>query len=239
MDRLLNDINLDLDKKININKLQENFLESKIFKIINIGLNYGIRKILPDFIEEQAIDLKDNIINNGIKEGLGNTIKDVIKEGKDIMELMKGDVSNINQMQNVMKSGNLIDEISKLMDYSINMLDRKDVLDKKVLNNVKNGKDIIMSSVKQNIEDMFKQQINYIRNLENNIKEWKKGFETKDLSKMNRLHKNIMKGYNQIVPFEKLIKEARMIDDIHKRIQNRNGKIELNENEMNLIKILN
>ena len=47
---------------------QKNFLETTLGKTINLGVDIGIRALLPDFIEEQIIDLKNNLIENINKE---------------------------------------------------------------------------------------------------------------------------------------------------------------------------
>ena len=38
---------------------QKGFLDSTLGKVINTGLDAGIRFLLPDLIEEQVIDVKD------------------------------------------------------------------------------------------------------------------------------------------------------------------------------------
>ena len=49
---------------------QKNFLETTLGKTINLGVDIGIRALLPDFIEEQIIDLKNNLIEYGLKDGI-------------------------------------------------------------------------------------------------------------------------------------------------------------------------
>ena len=47
-------------------------------KSINTAIDVAIRAILPDFIEEQVINVKNNLIENGLKEGINKTIDDVV-----------------------------------------------------------------------------------------------------------------------------------------------------------------
>ena len=49
-------------KNIEIEKEQNNFLETTIGKIINTGLDVGIKFLLPDFVENEVIEIKDTII---------------------------------------------------------------------------------------------------------------------------------------------------------------------------------
>ena len=52
---LANEINLDN----NLENKQNKFLESNLGKVINTGVDMGIRYLLPDLIEDQVIDVKD------------------------------------------------------------------------------------------------------------------------------------------------------------------------------------
>ena len=42
-----------------IKENQNNFLESSLWKVMNTGLNTGIRALLPNIIEDQVIEIKD------------------------------------------------------------------------------------------------------------------------------------------------------------------------------------
>ena len=72
----------NINNNIEIEKEQKNFLETTIGKIVNTGLDIGIRALLPDFIDEQVINLKDNLFEYGFKEGITKTIDDAIDLGK-------------------------------------------------------------------------------------------------------------------------------------------------------------
>ena len=61
---LNNSINLNLEKNIN----KEDFLNSTLWKTINNGIDIGLRYALPDFVEDEIIDLKNNLINFGLKD---------------------------------------------------------------------------------------------------------------------------------------------------------------------------
>ena len=62
MENILNN-NIEINNNLELEKNQKNFLETTLGKTINTGIDIGIRAVLPDFIEEQIIDLKDNLIN--------------------------------------------------------------------------------------------------------------------------------------------------------------------------------
>ena len=78
MNTLTQTLNLTNQNQIqqdqNIGQKQNKFLDTMLGKAINTGINLGIRALLPNFIEDQVISLKDTLI----KEGLGATIKKAI-----------------------------------------------------------------------------------------------------------------------------------------------------------------
>ena len=61
MDILTNTLNLNQEKTIGnnlkIEEKQNKFLNTMLGKAINTGVNLGIRAVLPNFIEDQVIDL--------------------------------------------------------------------------------------------------------------------------------------------------------------------------------------
>ena len=47
---------------------QKNFLESTLGKTVNTAIDMGIRALLPDFIENEIINIKNNLLNYGLKD---------------------------------------------------------------------------------------------------------------------------------------------------------------------------
>ena len=71
----MRDLNLDnineiSNTKENIKEIQQSFLESNLGKCINSAIDIGLKAALPDFIEDQIIDIKNTILENGFSEGL-------------------------------------------------------------------------------------------------------------------------------------------------------------------------
>ena len=57
--------NLEIENTLINEKEQKSFLETTLGKTINTAVDIGIRAILPDFIEDQIINIKNNLLNNG------------------------------------------------------------------------------------------------------------------------------------------------------------------------------
>ena len=80
-----------------------------IGKTINTGIDFGLRAVLPDLIENQVIDIKNSLIKNGLREGINTAIKSAIDLGKSALEIVTGDFQNMSQVQMAIGSGGIID----------------------------------------------------------------------------------------------------------------------------------
>ena len=85
---------------------------------------------------------------------------------------------------------------------------------------------------------MIFEQWNEINKFENSINEWKKGYENKDFDLMEKEMKNINKYLEKIMPLENIIKEARLVENVHNLIKNNNKNFEINEVELEAANVL-
>ena len=111
---------VNLNKNINencISQEQNNFLESNLGKIINSALDVGLRMILPNFVEESVVEIKDTFLKNGFKEGISTAINNAINLGKSILGIFTGDFDNISQARDPIKSAGIIDGISNFFNF--------------------------------------------------------------------------------------------------------------------------
>lgn len=60
---------LILDNNIDnkLEKQQNKFINTCLGKVINTGMNIGIRAVMPDLLENEVINIKDAILENGFK----------------------------------------------------------------------------------------------------------------------------------------------------------------------------
>ena len=184
------DIQNDLNNKnLEVGKEQKSFLETTLGGIINTGLNLGIKYLLPDFVEDEVIKIKDTILNEGFKEGLNTAIDEAVDLGKSAIGIVTGKFEDISQMQKAVETGGIIDTISKGLDTAINKVNDT------ISNVIKKGKNLILDNISSNIEEMIVEQGNEISKFETSINEWKKGYENKDFDLMEKEMKNINKYY--------------------------------------------
>lgn len=230
--------NLENEKDLNIEKEQNKFLESTIGKVINTGIDIGLRAILPDLIENQVIDVKNALIENGLKEGINQIVKSAIDMGKSAIGIFTGKFDNISQVETAVKKGGIIDSTSNLIDIVVNAAQKNNMLNNNTANIIKQGKNIVLDNVEKNIESIMTEQIKSIENINTYSASWKNYYEQKNFNGMEKEYAKIEKELKQIIPLENTIKQARLIENLHNIIKNRGENFQLSEQELELAKLL-
>ena len=229
---------LEIDNNINNEREQKNFLETMLGKTINTAVDIGIRAIFPEFLEEQIINIKDNLVKYGLKDGISKTIDDAIDLGKSAIGIFTGNFENISQMQKAVETGGLIDGISSLLDTVADKIQSTGIVNGRIANTIKQGKDVILNNIESNIEKNFSDQINGLENMGTYISNWKKDFENKDFEKMEIEYKKIEEALKNLVPLENIINQARTIENLHNLIKNNGQNFELSKEQLELAKKL-
>lgn len=229
---------IEVNKNINNEVEQKNFLETTLGKTINTGIDIGIRALLPDYIEDQIIDIKDNLIKYGLKDGIKKSIDDALNVGKSVIGIVTGNFENISQVQEAIKSGGIIDNVSNLLDDVINKVYKKGLINSTVAKTIKQGKNSILNNVEKNIENTFNKQINSLEYTEKYIDNWKKYFSDKNFEGMEKEYKKIEKEINNLIPIEKTINDVRAIENLHNLIKNNGQDFNLTQEQLELAKKL-
>jgi len=230
--------NLDVSLNNNLNNSldikQNNFLQGTIGKAINNGVNIGLRYLLPNWAEDKVIELKDNLLNFGLKEGISKTIQSVIETGKSAIGIVTGNFENVNQINEAIKNGGIIDTFSEVFDQVLKNLYSSGKINSTTYNLIQNGKNSILNNVEKNIESNLTNQINISKKLENHINNWKESFSKKDFINMEKEYKKIKLDLRELVPIENTINNARNIEILHNLIKNNGHNFNLTQEEMEL-----
>lgn len=222
---------MELNTEINLVKVQEQneFINSTLWKTINNGIDIGIRYLFPDLIEDEIIELKNNLINFGLKDGIKKSIDSVIETGKEISGIMTGNFENITQIQKTIKNGGVIDKISDIMDWVIEKSVKNGKINYNVGKTLKKGKVSILSSIEKNIESTLNDQITSAKNIDKYISNWNNFYNLKDFNGMQKEYIKMEKELEKLIPLENTIKNARYVENIHNLIKNNGKNFELNE----------
>lgn len=235
---LVENINLNNNEDVIIEN-QNSFIESALGKTINFGLDVGIRALLPDFIEDQIIDIKDTIIKNGFKEGINKVISTAIDFGKSALGIITGNFENISQVQTAVKNGGIIDGVSNLVDNVLNKTVSNGKLSFNIANTIKKGKNVILNSITNKIEDEFNNQLDAAEKVQKYCDNWKEYFNNKNFEGMQKEYVKIKDKLKILIPMENIINQAKNIENLHILIKNNGQDFNLTEEQLQLANILN
>lgn len=236
--------NLEQKNNINLNNnlvnenTQKSFLETILGKTINTSVDIGIRALLPDFAEDQVINIKDNLLNYGLKDGISKTIDDAINLGKSAIGVVTGNFENISQMQSAVKTGGLIDGISSLLDAVVDKVKDVGLINSTVANTIRQGKNMILNNIERNIENTFNRQYEAIENTNQYINNWKEYYNKKNFVGMEQEYNKIEKQLETIAPIEKTISDVKAIEVLHNLIKNNGQAFNLTQEELELVEKL-
>ena len=137
-------------------------------------------------------------------------------------------------MQNAIKSGGLIDGISSLLDLTIENVRKAGLVNNNVAKNIKQGKNIILNNLENNISNTFSNQYKAIENTNKYISNWRNYFDNKDFNGMEKEYNKIEKQLKNIAPIESTIKNARTIEVLHNLIKNNGQDFNLTKEQLEL-----
>ena len=234
--------NVELNKNSNeivSEKEQNTFLNSTLGKVVDSAIDVGLRMALPDFVEEGVISVKDALLQGGLKEGIDTAINGAINLGKSVLGIFTGKFDDISQARNAIKSGGIIDGISEVLDKVINKTTSSGLINSNIANLISNGKDAILDSVTNKIENEFTNQINSTEKLAKYETNWKEYFANKDFEGMQREYDKIRDKLKELIPIENTLKEARIIENLHTLIKNNGQDFNLTKEQLELANMLN
>lgn len=222
----------------NLKEKQENFLESNLGKAINTGIDIGIKIALPNWLEDDVIDIKDTILNDGFKAGVQMTINKAINMGKAIEGIITGNFENMEQIKSVVKSGGLLDGISKLLDNAIDWAKKNKKIKAQTAKMLKSGKKTILESVEKNIDNSLQNQVTAIEKIDSYIEKWTNYYNSQDLTNMKKIYTRMEKEMEKIMPLQDILNKVGQVENLHELIVNNGGDFNLSQEEIELAKML-
>ena len=233
---LTNNLSNTLTNSISLSNQQNSFLQSNLWKTINSGLDVGIRALLPDFLEDAVIGIKDALVNNGLQGGIQKAIdiaKDVTGSG-----IVTGAYKTITEAYNSLKNGNLIGEVGDAITNSINSATKNKEITAEVSTKLSDGTQTLMDSIEENIKESFNDQLNSLEKLNKYNNNWRECFENRDFTGMEKEYKKIKNILEKVMPTENTIKQSKIIENLHSLIKNNNKNFDVSEEQIELAKKL-
>ena len=240
MNLLSNNIENNL---INNNELikteeQTNFIETTLGQTVNFGLDIGLRALLPDVIEEQIIDIKNTLLSEGLSEGIKKVVSSAVDFGKSALGIVTGNFENISQVQTAVKNGGIIDGVSDLIDNILTKTMKSGSLSYNTANMIRKGKNVILDSISNNIEEEFNSQLDAAEKLEKYTNNWKEYYNSQNFEGMQREYEKIKDKLKELIPMETTLKQARTIENLHTLIKNNGQNFNLTEEQEKLANLL-
>lgn len=226
---------MELNVELNNNIEKNNFLNSVLGKTINTAIDIGLRAILPDLIENQVIDIKNALLQNGLKSGIDTAINSAINLGKSAVGIVTGNFENMDQVKIAVGNGGIVDTVSNVLDKAINTTYRRGYIDKTVTSIIKNGKNVLLNNITNNIKSELDQQTNSVEKLEKYVNNWKGYYNNKDFEGMTKEYNKIKTQINKVIPLENILKETRKVETLHELIKNNGQNFNITEAEKNII----
>ena len=230
------ELNNEINNNINVEK--NNFLNSVLGKTINTAIDIGLRAILPDLIENQVIDIKNALLQNGLKSGIDTAVNSAINLGKSVVGIVTGNFENMDQVRMAVGNGGIVDTVSNVLDKAINNTYKKGYIDKTVTSIIKNGKNVLLNNISNNIKSELDQQTNSVEKLEKYINNWKEYYNKEDFEGITKEYNKIKTQLNKVVPLENILKETRKVETLHELIKNNGQNFNITELEKNAIENL-
>lgn len=230
-----NTINNALSK---IEEKKQNFLETKLGQVVNNAIDFGIKAILPEWLENDIIDIKDKVFNDGFKEGVQLAIDKAINMGKAIEGIFTGNFESVSQIKAVIKSGGLLDTLSKLLDSVINYAKEEGLINSRTAKLIKSNKNLIMQNIENSIDNSLLDQAEAIGKIEGYIEKWQSYFENQDFINMKKIYNKIVKQMEDVVPIKRVLDKVEYVENLQQLIENNGNNFNLTEEELELANIL-
>ena len=217
---------------------QRNFLDTTLGKVVNTAVDLGLRWVLPDFVENQVIDVKNSLIRGGLKEGIDKAIDSAVELGKSVTGIFTGKFENVSQAQNAVKNGGIIDGISDALDTALSFTSKQGWIPREVTSMIRQGKNVILDNVSNNIETEFVSQLNSVEKLGKYENNWRKYYQEQNFEGMEREYQKIKDRLKEVLPIEQTIKQAKQIENLHLLIKNNGQDFNLSQEQLELAGIL-
>lgn len=228
-----------INNSINIEKEQTKFIDTTLGKIVDNALDIGLRYALPDLIEQEVIEIKNVLMENGLKAGVQTAVEEIVNIAKTAKGIVTGNFESITQIQKAVEKGGMIDTISNAIDCATNKATEAKLMNTTIKYLITSGKNTILNNISSNIEKELINQEKNIEKIEKYSNNWREYYESRNFEGMEKEYKKIKEKMEKIVPIERTIKNARTIETIHNLIKNNGHNFDLPKEQFELASKLN
>lgn len=154
------------------------------------------------------------------------------------MGILTGNFENVSQVKSAVEKGGLVDTISNLLGDAIDWAKGKGYISKSTAKIIKKGKNAVMDTIEDNIDDTLSNQIESVEKINGYIEKWQKYYEEQNFKNMEYQYNKIQEYLEDIIPLEDIIQKAHTVENLHELIKNNGKDFNLSEEQKELAKIL-
>lgn len=231
-------MNIKENLEKSLKSAQETFLKSKLGQVINSAVDIGIKIALPDWLDDEIIEIKNSVLNEGFKEGIQMAIDKAIKVGKNLEGIVTGNFESIEQIKSVLKRGGLLNSMSKLLDEVISWAKKKKIISSSTAKYIKSGKKAILETIEKSIEDNLENQVLSIEKIDGYVTKWTNYYQKQDFTNMKKIYNKIQKEMQKIIPLKDVLDKVENLSNIQELIENNGKNFDLSNEELELANML-
>ena len=205
---------------------QNRFFDSRFGQAIDRGIDLGIRAIFPDFLEQSVINVKNTLIQEGLREGINKAVSEAVNMGRRAIDAVRGVFRSGNDARSAVEQGDLIGNVSKEIDEVVGKLGNHTVEGIHIGNRLAQGKEMMLELVRRNIDSSLSMQNELSNEMDGRITNWNSAFENEDFSRMQGEYEIITEIASNLMPTERLQSDLRKLENIHNLIKNNRKQLQ-------------
>ena len=125
----------------------------------------------------------------------------------------------MSQVKEAIKKGGLIDGISEVLNWGIDLAKENNLISKSTAKAIKKGKNAILNTVSNNIENSMTAQISSIEKIDKYTSKWNEYYNNQDFTNMEKQFKKIEQELQNVMPLENVLNKARVVENLHNLIK--------------------
>lgn len=205
--------------------LQKINIGNAIPQVVNKALDIGLKLVLPDFIEQDIIGIKDAFIQNGFTAGIEEAKERADEIYKSVTGLFTGEFDKTGEIKRLIEKNGILDTASLLTDKIIKILVDKKVISKATGNIIKTGKKEILNILESELNQYYSIDEYDLEKMQTQIEEWKQSYKNQDYEGMEKTAKKLSQTLQKNEKLEKILEQARNIEKSQEYIEKK-GSIE-------------
>lgn len=218
-----------------LEKNLENTKEISAVNIVSTVLDIGLKAILPNFIEDDVIEIKNTFIKEGFIEGVQEILDKLEDVGKSIIGLFSGKFETVEQIKRLVQTDGILDGISELIDKILKKMMENGKINKSTYNLIKTGKKEILNILEDELKSTYQENTYSLEKLNQYCEEWKENYKKQDYEEMKKSINKIKQRLEKSELVEEIINEARNIEKVQKYIEKKGSIDNLSDKEKQLL----